>query len=59
MNPEAYVFVYHAQDREGRMLAALLDTLNRDNLFSFLAVDRTPSIERMHDFLKHQGLSEI
>lgn len=50
------IFVYHAQDREGRVLAALLRACDKSQQFDFLPVETAKSIEHMHRFLQQNKL---
>jgi hypothetical protein len=54
----ANVFVYHASDREGRMLAALVRLCDAEGRFQFLPIDSPTSMARMHRFVERHGLPQ-
>lgn len=46
------VFVYHAHDQEGRLLAEIIRLADRDNVFQFLPVEHPRTVRRMRAFLE-------
>ena len=54
---EQNIFVYHGHDREGRILAALMRHCDTDQSFRFLPVDNPQRMERMHRFLRTNGMN--
>lgn len=52
------VFVYHANDGEGALMAALVKECDADRQFEFLAVSESATVARMERFLLSQGFPQ-
>lgn len=56
MTSTSTVFVYHAQDHEGALLADFLREQDEEHRFEFLALSSEEEMEHNADFLKRSGI---